>query len=619
MPEGIPPSDKSFKKRLAPRDLLLQEAGRRFEDFAETLEPAINGYFGSKEIRFTCKPGGWYIDLEKIEVNADPKFFIERGYSESEALFATFHEAEHFRDMIQDPETYERIFAYFKTRTDVHSAYPKALQRLYNCVDDVLVNRVVMTRWSAGSKAKDRLYPKLFPSPVLNTGGEPPTKQPRHRQFMYALLREAMMPNEVCDVDPEVREAINEWQERVSKSVKTLDYLTMVNPRNQTAEHTPEQRYDFMRYSLEPIFEALYRKDLEDSKQEKEEGDGANGEKGEPFEGDPFADAIPDPMDPDELFDKAQKINDALSKKKSDDFKNMMGVEKKDFEAYQKDFKKIEAYVDQLAEVFERVINRRKSYRRKLRKRVKEGPMIDSRLVATAYAEIKAGQTDPRIMLDYEKVEQIRNLPNALEFSLVCDGSGSVSGNAMRARLERQLAVLAMEAFARFRERIAKERRLGEPIDLDIKTETRIFSDTDIPVQPMTDHFDHPSRVRLYKHLLNMPGGGNNEPATFDAMRREQFGRDAITALQKGELKKIIIFLTDGISDKEAIQQKIRQLYSLAGSTKEGNRNLVVAGIGFAEGQQAVDSYAPNGYYADSFEKVIEIFIKIVEQILEDV
>ncbi len=617
-----PPQPPRQPKKASPNDVVLGIAERRFGEFAEAMEKTINSYFGSKEIKFTCKPGGWYIDLEKIEVNADPMFFIERGYSEPEALFATFHEAEHFRDMIQNPEVYKRVFDYFKTRTDVHPSYPKALQRLYNCIDDVLVNKVVMTRWAAGSKVKSALYPKLFPSSNLRIAGMPPREQPYHRQFMYALLRESMLPDETCEVSPEVRAEIGAFQARLGR-VKTLDFLTAVNPRSQGAHVDAEERYDFMRFALEPIFERLYKLDLENKRiQEEENGDekgkGDDGREGD-FSDDPFDDAIPDPMAPGDLFDQAQKINEKLSQKKDDAFKKALGVEKGDFLAYQKDYKKIEKYITKLSEVFDRVIDRRKSYRRKLRKRVKEGPMLDSRLAAVGYAEIKAGQEDPAIMLDYEKIEQIRNMPNGLEFTIVCDGSGSVSYNPLRARLERQLAVLAMEAFAEFRNRIEKEKRKGERIELDIKTETRIFSDDDKVVQPLSNKFDHVSRVRLHKALLGMPGGGNNEPATFDAIRREQFNRQTCDRLAKGELKKIIIFLTDGQTDENAIKSKMRELYNLAGTTGSGSSNLVIAGIGFADGKQAVGTYAPNGYYAASFDEISDIFVKIVENVLEDV
>ncbi len=629
-----PPYSSQDSQKMSPKDVMLKMARHRFEEFAKVMEKTINSYFGSKEIKFTCKPGGWYIDLEKIEVNADPRFFIERGYSESEALFAMFHEAEHFRDMIQNPEVYQRFFNYSKTRTDVHPSYPKALRRLYNCIDDVLVNRVVMTRWHAGSGVKSTLYPKLFPSPNLRMAGDSPKEQPYHRQFMYALLREAMIPDEVCDVSPEVRAEIDEFQNRMAKKygVKTLDFLTSVDSRKQLAQNDAEKRYDFMRIVLEPIFEKLYRLDLENMRNQEEgkEGGGPKRnkprggdvptEKGDdPFEDDPFEDTVPDPVDPDELFDQVKKINDKIKENKDKKFEEVMGVSEKDLEAYRKDFRKIEKYIQALSEVFDRVISRRISYRKRLRQRSKEGLILDPSILATGYAEIKAGNEDPIMMLDYKRVEKINNMPSGLDFTIVCDGSGSISSDPARSRIERLLTVLAMEAFAEFRNRIEKERRKGERIRLDIRTGVHIFSNEDQEVIPLSEDFDHVARVRTHKALLNMPGGGNNEPATFDAIRQKQFDQLDRDRLAKGELKKIIIFLTDGESDQGAIQAKIKELYHLAGTTEQGNSNLVIAGIGFAEGKSAVDTYSPNGYYASSLEEINEIFVKIIENVLEDV
>ena len=296
-----------------------------------------------------------------------------------------------------------------------------------------------------------------------------------------------------------------------------------------------------------------------------------------------------------------------------------MGVSEKDLEAYRKDFRKIEKYIQALSEVFDRVISRRISYRKRLRQRSKEGLILDPSILATGYAEIKAGNEDPIMMLDYKRVEKINNMPSGLDFTIVCDGSGSISSDPARSRIERLLTVLAMEAFAEFRNRIEKERRKGERIRLDIRTGVHIFSNEDQEVIPLSEDFDHVARVRTHKALLNMPGGGNNEPATFDAIRQKQFDQLDRDRLAKGELKKIIIFLTDGESDQGAIQAKIKELYHLAGTTEQGNSNLVIAGIGFAEGKSAVDTYSPNGYYASSLEEINEIFVKIIENVLEDV
>ncbi|HEU0051436.1 MAG TPA: vWA domain-containing protein [Patescibacteria group bacterium] len=588
---------------------LLEEARRQYADFRKQYEKILNAYFGTPDIKFTMNPGGWYIDLENMVVNADPNFFLNQGYSVPEALFASMHEAEHFRDMATNPQAYEYLFARIHAKTDVDPNYPKALQRLYNCLDDVMVNRVVMARWAAGEKAKDRLYPKLFPASDLRYGGEPPQHQPRHRQLMYALLRQAMLPNEPVTVDPEVQEAIDKWQARGGSRL-AIDILTSADPRGQ-ARLGPQDRFARIRATLEPVFEEFYRKDLIDRKPPKKES-GAGNEFGE----DPFANSIPDPIEYDKIPEDIRNIRAAREKKNRDDFKKRHGVDEGDLEAYREDYKKIEKHIEDLSHTFDEVIQRRKSYRRVLKKPVKEGPMLDPRKGATAVAEIRAGNLEPLVMLDFEKREQIRNMPDELEFTCVFDGSGSVSSDAKKLEMQRQLGVLALEAFARFRDRVEKERRRGENIKLSIKSEARIFSSADLEIKHLSDSLTHAERVNVWKNLDHLPGSDNIESLTFAELEK-QFNQARCEKLRRGKLKKVIIFFTDGDTN-EPIQDHIKRLHRLAGVTEEGG-NLVVAGIGFDQAQKTITTYAPNGYYAATFDQVKEIFKQFIAKILHDV
>ncbi len=603
----------------SPQELLLREARLKYAHFRTRYEKTVNAYFGTSGIPFTMEPGGWYIDLEKPAVNADPKFFLDQGYSESESIYATFHEAEHFRAMAEDPQAYEYLFQRLNAKTDVHPSYPAAAKRFYNCIDDVGRNRVVSNRWSAGRTVEGSLYrDKLFPNTDLRMGGKPSTKQPRHRQLMYAVLREAMLPDEPVEVDDEVRAAITAWQAR-GGARKAIDILTAVDPRGRTRLPLGDF-FARIKATLEPVFEAFFRQDLLDRQAAPKEGGSGKGEKGDgDFGEDPFASAIPDPIDFDKVAEGIRNIRAAAKKKNDDDFKDTMGVEQEDYDAYLEDYRAVEPYVESLSKVFDDVIERRKSYRRVLRKSVREGPMLDQRKAATAVAEVKAGNLEPFVMLDFERREQIKNLPDEFEISFVFDGSGSMKTDSAKVAMQRRLAILGLEAFVRFHERLQKERRRGENITLHVKSEARIFSDTDETVKPLSESLTHVERVKLHKRLNDLPGGGNNEPDTFDAIEREQFNSQRNDKLRSGRLKKVIIFFTDGETDQQAVQDKIRGLQKLAGLTKQGKSNLVVAGIGFDKGIQAKETYAPNGFYAETFDQVREIFEKFISEILDDV
>lgn len=600
MSHEFPPKLPKETPQEDARDALIEGAREKWGDFNERYRDIIQGYLGTSEIPFTCNPGGWYITLTgEITINADPTFFLERGYSESEALFATFHEARHFLDMIQDPEAFSILAEKVQGKKDIHAAYPKTLFRFYNAIEDIMVNTGVMQTWKAGEKVKNGLYKKFFKSNDF-------TKDPLHQQFMYALLREAMLPEEPCLVDPKVREKIDTWQKR-GGSQKAIDILTATT-REGSAKLPPRKRYALIATTLEPIFEELFKEDLQNRDPEKQQD--AQG----PFE-DRHEDAIPDPMDINEVHDAIQKINEEIAQRKNDEFKKNLGVEQKDFEAYQRDFRRIEKHIDDLAEVFQQILQKRTSYRRVLRRRTKEGPMLDNRHIATAYAEIQAGHEDPTIFLDYEKKEIIRQQPNRIEFTLVCDGSGSMTENN-KDTTQRLIAVLVTEAFARFRSQIKREQQEGSDINLDVLSEVRIFNDNDEVIVPLSPSITHEQRVKMHKRLKNL-GGDNNEVDTLKKMREEQFGKKTLQSLRDGDLKKIILFLTDGESNKEKIQIAINNLAPEL--SEHGRKNLVVAGIGFDGGIDAKTTYAPNGYYANDLSEIAGITTKFIEEMLKDV
>ena len=621
--DGALPSPDARKQ---PEETLIdREARERCERFQSRNEKLVNGYFGTPDVTFTLRAGeGAYIDLKIIRVNIDPKLLFEYGMTDSEALFVVFHEAEHFRDMIRNPDAYADNFERIKSETAPHAAFPKALHRLFNCVDDILVNKAVMARWKAGGSVKDPLYRKLFANPVLNVGADD-APIPRHRQFMYALLRRAMLPDEATIVDADVEEAIREATFRGEGKKDRLALMTNVDRLGKSALD-PEDRFTVMWKEFVPIFKLLYEQDLVDRKPKPGEGKGKGkpGEPGESSEGDPFGadpndSAIPDPIDYDDAISGAQNINKAISDKMKNDFENTFGVTREDFDLYKRDYDAVEGHIEELSRVFDDVIDRRKTSRRVLRKSVRDGVMLDPRKAAIAVAEMRAGNDEPQVELSYERRETIRNLPSAFRFILIGDGSGSMKGNEKEV-LQRKLAVLITEALAEFQARLDRERRRGEDIKLEIETEVRIVADGDAIVKPLSTELSHPDRVKMGKALRNLPGGRNNEPVAFAAIEREQLDSETAEKLRNGELKMVVLFLTDGETDSAAVGRCIDRIEGLVGEAKAGAGNgLVIAGIGFGDGVSAKETYKPNGYYAESFDRVPDIFKKFLEEFLETI
>lgn len=597
--DQLPEHDPSLK------EILLRKAREDFEGFFLSMERTINGYFGTPDIPFTVRPGGWYVVLEpgNIRVNADPKFFLERQYTRAESMFATFHEAEHFRDMIQDADAYAAMFERLNATKEVHEIYPKILKKFYNCLDDILVNKVVMSRWHDGIKAKNTLYPKLFPNRDFRRHpSNPNVRQPRTRQFMYALLRKHMLPHEEVMVEDDVREAIERCEKSGGSNGDFLRTLTSVTPEGK-ARFQPQDRYYHIEKSIEPIIKELFLKDLADPQIDLNEED-------------PLNDSNPDALDYEDAADQAKRARDAAVKERNEKFKQREGIDKKDFEIYRRDFIKIEPQIAKLSGVFDSVITRRKTRHRKLRGAHSEGVMPDPKRLATAVAEIKSGNFEPKVMLDFESEIVIRNIPTKLEFTIVGDGSGSMASNG-KDLMQRKLMVLALEALADLNDRIKKAELEGEKIDLTILTEARIFESTDHLIKPLSPSLTHAERVIMHKQLRELPKGDNNEMATFDRiMNTEFFDPTRIRELREGKLVKVILFLSDGQTNVEEVQKKIKELYRLAGKAADGTCYLVIAGIGFGDGVEIKETYAPHGYFANSFDEVPEIFKKFLADLM---
>ncbi len=652
---AIAGSEDDKKPELTEKEKLMQQASEEWLEFAGILKNTINAYYGTKDIQFTVQKGGWKIDLENIVVNVDPKFFLDKGYTKAEALFATFHEAEHFRDMAMDPEAYEDLFAHIRSQDHVHPAYPNALSRLYNCIDDVLVNKAVMSRWKAGKKGKDSLYPKLFPSrdlsiqkvAIAGPDGKPmrdmqgnvitvDKPMPRHRQFMYALLRKAMLPHEKIKLDPEVEQAIKKLEQELGPAgvelVTRVDAEGSATRISHGTKGETTHRFNVIKFYHEKIFKEFFLKDLEDRKQEESQKEGkGKGEEGDqkpgkgdpgeepddPFGDDPLENAIPDPFDYEDAFDKAQAINDRIQQKKNDEFKDLHGVTREDMDDYREDKRVVQEHIEEMIGLWESIITERKEYVKVLgRQPKKEGPLLHPARIASIPIETKAGNLEVEAYRGFEKAEKIRERPNKIEITLVCDGSSSMTLEG-RGHMQRRLAILATESLYEFVEKINAASRAGEDVNLEVKSEIRVFTsnEKDEVLKRLSPELTHIQRIQMRKRLLRLDSG-NYEVATFNGIREEQFTEERIEDLKEGNLKKLIIFLTDGESDAQAIQKSIKQLYAMA---DEGHDNLVIAAIGFGGGTSVKDTYAPNGHYVNAIQEVPDKFKEIIKKIMEDV
>src|SRR3989344_4497267 len=125
----------------------------------------------------------WGFDPEKGVITYDPSWFEEKGFSKPSAMAATLHELEELREFRRDPRLFQREF---KREERLGFRY----RILHNCLQDILVNNTLSERAPAhGSTIRDLYKTRLFPETDY-------TQIPKHLQFTYGMLREAMLPQE---------------------------------------------------------------------------------------------------------------------------------------------------------------------------------------------------------------------------------------------------------------------------------------------------------------------------------------------------------------------------------------------------------------------------------------
>jgi hypothetical protein len=522
------------------------------EEFFSEHGQAIEDYAESAGLEFRAGKG-WAIEMQSGRATYDPRFFAEKGYTAGEAMWAVCHEVEHFRDWRKDPETYTRLFSRMKSLRRIHL--------LYNCLDDIMVNRQVDRRFPSHKKAKEGLYrEKLFP-------GTDYSDKPKHIQFAYAMLREKMLPEEILSIDPEVRAEVEKLKNIDGQG---SDLISMVS--NPTAE--PKERYEIIGDYIEPIFEKFYQEDLEKKKQEKKEkGEGGEGEDGEPQAGefdfsddyDDFDGKIPRPVpikDAKDALDKEvkRKRDEAQAEKDAakNQFEKQHGVSLQEVQRYRQDYEKIKQYIEPLRQIFEKIISERKEFRRRLKERTDQGAVLDPSLLTQAYIDAKAGILDSRTQLKVKKVEFDEKKPNNLEFTVIFDLSSSMNENRPGGKSyeQRMSGVLIMEALAEFEENLKKE-RLEKSLDLHVFTEARGFASEDEELKPMSDEISYKDRVKINKRLSNCNGGSTKDYESL-AKVDATVTPEVSAKIAKGDLKKIIILITDGGSDdtRQAIKEK---------------------------------------------------------------
>ncbi len=605
------------------------------QSFFQREERMLNDIAGGSGFRFK-RGKGWAIMPETGEATYDPKFFEEKGYTPSQALFGAFHEIKSHlvetADILSTPEG-EKEYQRFKRRS-------RDKQRIHiwdNCRTDTKGNRAIQQFAPALKGDMETLYKeKLFPQSDLRTIKDEQTGEerhmPRHLQFSYAVLRESMVPGEPVDVDPEVREAIQKLRNIEGKDVIELATDPMQDP---TLALKLSARF------IEPIIEKLYEEDLKDKQEQDSDGEGEEGEEseGEPGEGkgkpqkgkdkkgepdeSAFSDDYedyekrhPEPMDDEDTEKKIKETKKAQSEEARQDkaYEQEHGVSKADVANYHQEYRHAEPVIDPLREIFNRIVEQRKIPIRRLTPLKEEGVMIDPGLIVQTHLDIKSGIENPRTMKDFEGKMIDENIPGKFAFRLVADQSSSMAGE--KAIMQRRTAIGAMEALKEFSDTL-EEQRADIGIDLDVETELRGFGVAEGTrlYKPLSKELTEKQRIEFFKGLLETPGGTNDFDALSEIKKdiQAKIAKDSTYAaeLKSGKRREIVVVMSDGESNNPAqVQEEAEALRKLG---------VKVVGLGMTEaGKPVIQTYAPDGKVCNNINDMPKALADVLADYLGD-
>jgi hypothetical protein len=161
--------------------------------------------------------------------------------------------------MRSSPEGRE-FYTRFMERLDTKIPYRKAYWTLYNCLRDIYVNHKTLEHVGISRNDMTTLYTQhAFPNTSF-------LNHPKHLQFVYTLLREAMVPAEICQVDPDVRRQVDFFLQHahIQKATGTLQPL--------------QERLTYIMDFVEPIFIRFLQSDIAEHTAEHDEKNTKGGE-----------------------------------------------------------------------------------------------------------------------------------------------------------------------------------------------------------------------------------------------------------------------------------------------------------------------------------------------------
>ena len=580
------PEKISIRELARGKEEELYEIVKKAESFIDGYRPLFNSFARDVSLEFVPKAEDFKINLETGKVDLDIRWFKEKDYNLNQLIWACFHELGHFKDMKRDPEAFKRKHEYIESK----GRFWKSYHIFYNVLDDIYVNFDVAESAPAydpeeagGQEVKKLYQEKLFPVTDY-------TKQPRHLQFIYALLRRQMVPEEKIKVSPEVEKVL---KKKIKIFGREYDLDTIINIFIKPAltpegkeENIASRRYRILKDYIEPLYEKLLEEDKKDPRWKSDVEKGKN-----PFESfyrefeENNVDQIPD-KDIKDWIDQSEKEKKEEEKGEKEEEKSPQRkakeAQKRADEEFakkhnispeeMKNFRKIEAeitpYLDKLSELWRSIVyGKSEKVKVALRGFYRTGLSIDISQAIKEWPQIETGKAgEVKIYIRPEEEKVLVERPELIRVHLVCDLSSSMDSS--KRRVLKQSTVLLLRSLEEFQTYLNLTRGLtGSKLNVD----TEVWGFGNKGAEKRLKRFSREEgrpeeldRIEMIKCIGKLD---QDLGWTYDDCPLREIAKDntltpgRIEDIKKEKVMDIVIEITDGgSSDAKAAIRALKEL-----------------------------------------------------------
>ncbi len=584
----ITPLGETAEAPLTPE--AMAEGLAKTEAFLKDVAPHLGRLFG---VDLNIQIGEhWATSLEPgvDVVTADPRFFIEKGYTPEMSSYATMHEvAAHLKEKVTEPKLTDRVLNFIKPVDQENPRLPLAERPVdptksifHNIFSDIAGNNLIHAVLPSMSSVAAQLYQeKLF----AETDYRP---QPRHIQFLYKIIREEMVPDSETAVLPEVDEAIAGLRDYQGEG-DVIKYSTAVAKSARIAMPA-EERFKIWTSIIYPVFEKLLEQDRQDperqnsqnkkpgatssgqpagdTKGESQPGEGSPGQDGQPSDSQRFdtyykdyrQNRHPDPLshdDQDKLHQHAKEkartadqlkspraIQTEQERRLDEQIKRETGHSLREQRQYDTEIFKWQSVISEMRDVFQQVINERVAQKRGLSRRsFSEGAVLNPDQLVQTVIDIRNNVRDPEAFRDYETARGETQAIGKTDYVFLLDASGSMAGeNASAAASSTVIGLEGLSALQRDVEEAEAKNNIE--LDLDIRTAIYTFGDDATCLKPLSTKVTEKERLDAYAAVSSPDGSSTRDYLALEEI--EGWENDT-------SRRRIIIAISDGRSNSNGV------------------------------------------------------------------